>query len=56
VYFFSTRVQTGQRWGTQQPITIRDKEFGAVRLRAFGMHAFRVSDPALRNAIMSGFT
>lgn len=47
VYFFSTRVQTGQKWGTQQPITIRDREFGAVRLRAFGMYAFRVSNPAV---------
>lgn len=47
VYFFSTRVQTGQRWGTQQPITIRDREFGAVRLRAFGMFAFRVDNPAV---------
>jgi membrane protease subunit (stomatin/prohibitin family) len=47
VYFFSTRVQTGQRWGTQQPITIRDREFGAVRLRAFGMYAFRVANPAV---------
>jgi len=34
VYFFSTRLQTNQRWGTANPITIRDKEFGAVRLRA----------------------
>ena len=34
VYFFSTRLQTDQRWGTPKPITIRDKEFGAVRLRA----------------------
>ncbi|HEY0928832.1 MAG TPA: SPFH domain-containing protein [Gemmatimonas sp.] len=77
VYFFSTRLQTGQRWGTQQPITIRDREFGAVRLRAFGMYGFRVAnpavfqqnvgatdaeytvtqlEPALRNAIISGFT
>lgn len=47
VYFFSTRVQTGQRWGTQQPITIRDREFGAVRLRAFGMYGFRVTNPAV---------
>jgi len=47
VYFFSTRVQTGQRWGTQQPVTIRDREFGAVRLRAFGMYAFRVENPAV---------
>ncbi len=47
VYFFSTRLQTGQRWGTQQPITIRDKEFGAVRLRAFGVYAFKIADPAV---------
>ncbi len=47
VYFFSTRTQTGQKWGTQQPITIRDKEFGAVRLRAFGMYAFKVANPAV---------
>lgn len=47
VYFFSTRVQTGQRWGTQQPITIRDREFGAVRLRAFGMYGYRVANPAV---------
>ncbi len=50
VYFFSTRVQTGLRWGTQQPITIRDKEFGAVRLRAFGMYSFRVANPAVFHA------
>lgn len=47
VYFFSTRVQTGQRWGTQQPITIRDKEFGAVRLRAFGVYSYRIANPAV---------
>src|ERR1700741_1670666 len=34
VYFFSTRLQTNQKWGTSTPITIRDKEFGAVRIRA----------------------
>src|SRR5512133_3100999 len=37
VYFFSTRIVTNQRWGTPQPVTIRDKEFGAVRLRGFGI-------------------
>jgi hypothetical protein len=36
VYFFSTRLQIGRKWGTAQPITIRDKDFGMVRLRAFG--------------------
>lgn len=46
VYFFSTRLQTAQRWGTPQPITIRDREFGAVRLRGFGTYAFRLADPA----------
>ena len=44
VYFFSTRIQTGRKWGTPQPITLRDKDFGMVRLRAFGMYAYRISD------------
>jgi len=44
VYFFSTRQQTDQRWGTTQPVTIRDKDFGAVRLRAFGNYSYRVAD------------
>jgi hypothetical protein len=43
VYFFSTRVQTGRKWGTPQPITIRDKDFDMVRVRAFGMYSYRVS-------------
>jgi membrane protease subunit (stomatin/prohibitin family) len=45
VYFFSTRVQTGRKWGTPQPITIRDKDFDMIRLRAFGMYSYRVADP-----------
>jgi len=44
VYFFSTRQQVDQKWGTPQPITIRDKDFGAVRLRAFGNYSFRIGD------------
>jgi membrane protease subunit (stomatin/prohibitin family) len=44
VYFYSTRLQTDQRWGTPQPITIRDKEFGAVRLRVFGNYAYSIAD------------
>jgi membrane protease subunit (stomatin/prohibitin family) len=44
VYFFSTRVQTGRRWGTPQPITIRDKDFDMIRVRAFGMYSYRVTD------------
>ncbi|QPF74585.1 hypothetical protein G8A07_17795 [Roseateles sp. DAIF2] len=54
VYFFSTRQQIDQRWGTQQPVTIRDKDFGAVRLRAFGNYAYRVVDPKLFHTEISG--
>jgi len=54
VYFFSTRQQIDQRWGTQQPVTIRDKDFGAVRLRAFGNYAWRVVDPKLFMKEISG--
>ncbi|MDD3353302.1 SPFH domain-containing protein [Zoogloea sp.] len=45
VYFFSTRLQLGRRWGTPQPVTIRDKDFGMVRLRAFGMYSYKLADP-----------
>lgn len=54
VYFFSTRLQVDQKWGTPQPITIRDKDFGAVRLRAFGNYAYRVADPKLFHTEISG--
>jgi len=47
VYFFSTRLQIDQKWGTATPITIRDKEFGAVRLRCFGIYSYRVADPRI---------
>ncbi|MES2902098.1 MAG: SPFH domain-containing protein, partial [Pseudomonadota bacterium] len=45
VYYFSTRVQTGRKWGTPQPITIRDKDFDMIRVRAFGMFSYRVAEP-----------
>ena len=54
VYFFSTRQQIDQKWGTPQPITIRDKDFGAVRLRAFGNYSFRVANPQLFHTEISG--
>src|SRR5258708_28024907 len=47
VYFISTRQWTDQKWGTQNPIMMRDSEFGPVRIRAFGTYAFRVADPAM---------
>jgi membrane protease subunit (stomatin/prohibitin family) len=54
VYFFSTRQQVDQRWGTPQPITIRDKDFGAVRLRAFGNYSYAVADPKVFHTKISG--
>src|SRR5450755_806893 len=54
VYFFSTRQQIDQRWGTTQPVTIRDKDFGAVRLRAFGNYSYRINDPKLFHTEISG--
>ena len=46
VYFFNTKQQLARKWGTSQPVTVRDAEFGAVQLRSFGMYAYRISDPA----------
>jgi len=45
VLFFSTRLQLGRKWGTAQPITLRDADFGMVRLRAFGMYSYQLTDP-----------
>ena len=44
VYFASTRRFTDLKWGTRNPVMLRDVEFGAVRLRAFGSYAMRVAD------------
>lgn len=46
VYFASTRNFTDRKWGTKNPIMMRDPEFGPIRLRAFGNYAVRVKDPA----------
>ncbi len=54
VVFFSTRQRIDQKWGTPQPITIRDKDFGAVRLRAFGNYAYRIADPKAFYSEISG--
>ncbi|MBI3775212.1 MAG: SPFH domain-containing protein [Gammaproteobacteria bacterium] len=45
VYFFSLREQIDQKWGTPQPVTVRDKEFGALRIRAHGIYSYRLTDP-----------
>jgi membrane protease subunit (stomatin/prohibitin family) len=54
VYFFSTRLQVDQRWGTPQPVTLRDKDFGAIRIRAFGNYSWRVVDPVKFQQQVSG--
>ena len=54
VYYFSTRTQVNQRWGTTQPVTIRDKDFGMVRLRAFGIYSWHVADPKTFHSKISG--
>jgi membrane protease subunit (stomatin/prohibitin family) len=54
VFFFSIRDQVDQRWGTPQPITVRDKEFGALRIRANGVYSYRIADPGLFWTRLSG--
>jgi excisionase family DNA binding protein len=47
VYYVITRVFTGNKWGTSNPVMLRDNDFGVVRARAFGTYDFRVTDPRL---------
>ena len=47
VYFVGKQTFLDQKWGTRQPITFRDADFGMVRLRSFGKYSFRVVDSAL---------
>lgn len=46
VYFVNTKQFTDMKWGTSNPIMLRDQDFGIVRLRAFGAYSLRVADPA----------
>lgn len=45
VYYINTRLFTGNKWGTSNPVMMRDQDFGVVRLRAFGTYDFRVTNP-----------
>ena len=47
VYFITTRLFTGNKWGTSNPVMIRDTDFGMVRLRAFGTYDFKIVDPKM---------
>ena len=54
VYFFSTRLRLNQTWGTASPITMRDAEFGAVQVRAYGIYSYRISVPRVFFGRVSG--
>lgn len=47
VYYINTTIFTGQKWGTANPFTMRDNEFGVIRIRAFGTYNFKVIDPKI---------
>jgi len=54
LYFFGTRQQLNQKWGTPSPITVRDKEFGIARIRAYGIYNYQLNDPKLFHTKVSG--
>lgn len=54
VYFVNTKQFTGRKWGTSNPIIIRDADYGAVRVRAFGSYSFKVDDPYVFLTELSG--
>src|SRR5512140_2591252 len=45
VYFFNTRLFTDLKWGTTNPVMMRDTDFGMIRVRAFGTYAMKIADP-----------
>lgn len=47
VYFINTRQFLDRKWGTTNPVMMRDTDFGMIRLRAFGIYAFKVADPTV---------
>ena len=54
VYFINMQQFTGVKWGTQNPIMMRDKEFGNIRLRGFGVYSFKVDSPKIFMTEMFG--
>jgi membrane protease subunit (stomatin/prohibitin family) len=47
VYFVNTKQFINQKWGTSNPIMMRDSEFGVIRLRGYGIYSYRISDPVV---------
>ncbi len=54
VYFVNTKQFTGSKWGTGNPVIIRDAEYGAVRVRAYGTYSYKVDDPYVFLTELSG--
>lgn len=54
IYFVNTKQFTGFKWGTANPIIIRDSDYGAVRVRGYGNYSFRVTDPFVFMQELSG--
>lgn len=54
VFFINTKQFTNQKWGTSSPITMRDKEFGTIRLRGYGSYSFKVIEPEVFLKELSG--
>ena len=54
VYYVTTRVFTGNKWGTSNPVMMRDADFGVVRMRAFGTYDFKIVNPPLFLKEMAG--
>lgn len=54
LYFYSTRLQLDQKWGTPSPLTIRDKEYGPIRIRLNGIYSYKIEDPKIFYQKVSG--
>ncbi|MBQ7977874.1 MAG: SPFH domain-containing protein [Clostridia bacterium] len=54
IYFVNTKQFTNQKWGTANPILIRDKDYGAIRVRGFGTYSFKVDDAYIFMQNLSG--
>lgn len=54
VYFVNTKQFTNQKWGTSNPIMMRDKDFGVIRLRGYGIYSYKVEDAVKLMRELSG--
>lgn len=54
IYFYSTKEQIDQKWGTATPITVRDKDYGVARIRAYGSYSYKIKNPRIFYQKISG--